>query len=146
MFALAVGYLLARLPWRTVFIYPLALLLGASGLLVQVLAVTPGDDLKGRCGEMVLRMRLWLDALTGGGISSDALPVIVLILVLTWLAAFFLAWSVFRWNNPWMGLVPGGLALLVNISYPAGSVQPLVRRLRDRSRSCWSHAPTSTKR
>jgi transglutaminase-like putative cysteine protease len=124
LFGIATGYVLARLPWRTVFIYPAALLVGASGLLVQVLAVTPGDGLKERSGEMVLRMRLWLDALTGGGISSDALPVIVLLLVLTWLAAYYLAWSTFRWHNPWIGLVPGGLALLVNISYLPGQSSP----------------------
>ncbi|HUS82543.1 MAG TPA: transglutaminase domain-containing protein [Dehalococcoidia bacterium] len=124
LFGLALGYVLARLPWRAIFLYPLALLLGASGLLVQVLAVTPGDNLKERYGEMVLRMRLWLDALTGGGISSDALPVIVLLLVLTWLTAWFLAWSIFRWNNPWIGLVPGGLALLMNISYLPGQSSP----------------------
>jgi transglutaminase-like putative cysteine protease len=124
LFGLAAGYVLARLPWRAAFTYPLALLVGASGLLVQVLAVTPGDGLKDRSGEMVLRMRLWLDALTGGGISNDAFPVIVLLLVLTWLATFFLAWSIFRWNNPWIGLVPGGLALLVNISYLPGQSSP----------------------
>jgi transglutaminase-like putative cysteine protease len=124
LFGIAAGYVLARLPWRVVFIYPLALLVGASGLLVQVLAVTPGDGLKERSGEIVLRMRLWLDALTGGGISSDALPVIVLLLVLTWLAVYYLAWSTFRWHNPWIGLVPGGLALLVNISYLPGQTSP----------------------
>jgi len=124
VFGLLAGYSLARLPWRAVFIYPLALLVGAAGLLVQVLAVTPGDGLKDRAGEMVLRMRLWLDALTGGGISSDALPVIVLVLVLTWLATYYLAWSVFRWNNPWLALVPGGLALLMNISYLPGQSSP----------------------
>jgi len=124
VFGVATGYVLARLPWRAVFIYTLALLVGASELLVQVLAVTPGDGLKERSGEMVLRMRLWLDALTSGGISSDALPVIVLLLVLTWLAAYYLAWSTFRWHNPWIGLVPGGLALLVNVSYLPGQSSP----------------------
>ncbi|MCJ7492456.1 MAG: hypothetical protein MUP15_09980, partial [Dehalococcoidia bacterium] len=68
VFGVATGYVLARLPWRAVFIHTLALLVGASELLVQVLAVTPGDGLKERSGEMVLRMRLWLDALTSGGI------------------------------------------------------------------------------
>ncbi len=124
LFGIAAGYVLARLPWRVIFLYPLALLLGSTGLLIQVLAITPGDGLKDRSGEMVLRMRLWLDALTGGGISSDALPVIVLVLVLTWLAAYYLAWSVFRWNNPWIALVPGGLALLMNISYLPGQTSP----------------------
>jgi transglutaminase-like putative cysteine protease len=124
IFGLATGYLLAKVPWRNVFVDPIALLCGAAGLLVQVLAITPGDNLRDRSGEMVLRMRLWFDALRNGGISSDALPVIVLILVLTWLATYFLAWSVFRWNNPWLGLVPGGLALLFNVSYLPGQTSP----------------------
>jgi len=124
VFGLALGYAMARLPWRAILLYPLALLLGSTGLLIQVLAVTPDDGLKERCGEMVLRMRLWFDALTSGGISNDAFPVIVLLLASTWLMTYFLAWSVFRWNNPWIGLVPGGLALLINISYLPGRSSP----------------------
>jgi transglutaminase-like putative cysteine protease len=45
-------------------------------------------------------------------------------LVATWLGAFFLAWSVFRWNNPWLALIPGGLALLMDISYLPGQFSP----------------------
>jgi len=123
-YGIAAGYCLARLPLREVFIHPLAILLGATALAAQVLAVTPGDGLQDRWSEMALRMRLWLNALTGGGISSDALPVIVLLLALTWLTTYSLAWSVFHWNNPWLGLVPGGLALLMNISYLPGQSSP----------------------
>ena len=124
LFGIAVGYAFARIPWRAVFVYPLAFLAGATGLLIQVLAVTPGDSLKERCGEMVLRMRLWGDALTSGGISNDSFPIIVFFLVATWLAVFYLSWSTFRWHNPWAALVPGGLALLVNISYLPGQTSP----------------------
>ncbi len=124
LFAIVVGYAFARVPWRAIFVYPFAFLTGATGLLVQVLAVTPGDDLKDRCGEMVLRMRLWSDALRSGGISNDSLPVVVFFLVATWLAVFYLSWSTFRWHNPWTALVPGGLALLINISYLPGQTSP----------------------
>jgi transglutaminase-like putative cysteine protease len=124
LFGIASGYLMARIPWRTGFIYPLALLTGASGLLVQVLAVTPGDDLKARCGEMVLRMHIWFRALFSGGISNDSYPAIIVFLVIVWVIVFFLTWSVFRWHNPFIGLVPGGLALLINISYLPGQTSP----------------------
>jgi transglutaminase-like putative cysteine protease len=114
---LLLGFFLARLPWREWAIHLVALLLGAAALLGQVLAVTPGDGLQERAGEMVRRVHLWLEALFNGGISSDNLPVIVIIVVLTWVAAYLSSWSLFRWNNPWLALVPGGLALLINMSY-----------------------------
>jgi hypothetical protein len=35
----------------------------------------------------------------------------VLVVSLTWLSAYVFGWSVFRWQNPWLGLLPGGAAL-----------------------------------
>ena len=58
--------------------------------------------------------------MVNGGISNDDLPFIVLVVAATYLAAYLAAWSIFRWYNAWLGLIPGGLALLTNISYLPG--------------------------
>ena len=44
----------------------------------------------------------------------------MLVVGATYLAAYLAAWSIFRWYNAWMALIPGGLALLTNISYLPG--------------------------
>jgi len=120
LLGLLLGFFLARLGWRETFTHPIAVLLGCAGMLWQVLALIPSGGFKERAGEMVQRIDAWKDALFSGGINSDSLPFIIMVLVLTWLAAYVSSWSIFRWRNPWLGLVPGGLALLVNISYMPG--------------------------
>jgi len=120
LLGLLLGFFLGRLGLREVFTHPIALLLGCAGMLWQVLALIPSGGFKERAGEMVQRMDTWKDALLGGGINSDNLPFIIMVLVLTWLTAYLSSWSIFRWRNPWLGLVPGGLVLLINISYLPG--------------------------
>jgi transglutaminase-like putative cysteine protease len=120
LLGLLLGFFLARTGWPEALTHPIAFLLGSAGALWQVLAVVSGEGFRDRAGEMVERMDAWWDALLTGGISSDNLPFIVMVMALTWLAAYVSSWSVFRWHNPWLGLVPGGLALLMNISYLPG--------------------------
>ena len=117
---LLLGLLLARLRTYEVLAHFLALLVGAGASLLTLLFVLPGDGPAARVDNLVDRMHAWFDAAFSGGISTDTLPFVVLVVVLTWLAAYASAWSIFRWHNAWLGLVPGGLALLTNISYLPG--------------------------
>jgi transglutaminase-like putative cysteine protease len=117
---LLLGVALARSPAGEVLAHSLALLVGAAACLTTLLFVVPGSSPAARVDNLVDRMHAWFSAAFGGGISTDTLPFIVLVLVLTWLAAYASAWSVFRWHNAWLGIVPGGLALLTNISYLPG--------------------------
>jgi transglutaminase-like putative cysteine protease len=73
-----------------------------------------------RLSQLGDRLSLWGDAIISGGISNDNLPFVVLVVALTYLTAYLAAWSIFRWYNAWIALVPGGLALLTNISYLPG--------------------------
>jgi transglutaminase-like putative cysteine protease len=111
------GLLLARSPLPQVVSHPLALMAGATVVLWQVLALVPGDGWVARWGAFYDRMGHWLEVARSGGISNDALPFILLVVVLTWLFAYFFAWSVFRWHNPWLALLPGGAALFVNFTF-----------------------------
>ena len=83
-----------------------------------------GNELRGslreRTWEIMERLWLWGDAVVSGGISNDDIPFIALVVLATYIAAYVAAWSIFRWYNAWLGLIPGGLALLTNISYLPG--------------------------
>ena len=114
---LAMGALLARLRWQEGFVHLLALSVGAGAVLGQVLAVVPGSNPWDRLQTLEQRMDDWFGVAFGGGISNDGLPFIILVVALSWLAAYLSSWAVFRWQNAWLGLIPGGWALLANISY-----------------------------
>lgn len=118
--ALIVGYGLSRIKIHELLLHPLALLLGATLVFLQILAVVPGGSPYVRTDTLLDRMYAWWSAATQNGISNDQLPFIVLTLVLTWLGAYFSSWAIFRWRNPWLGLVPGGTALMWNISFIPG--------------------------
>jgi transglutaminase-like putative cysteine protease len=118
--ALVIGYALSRLRWNALLLHPIALFLGATLVFLQLMAVVSGPSLYVRTDHLLDRMYAWWSAVTQDGISNDQLPFIVLMLVLTWLGAYLSAWAIFRWRNPVLGLVPGGAALMWNISFIPG--------------------------
>ncbi len=79
-----------------------------------------GEGLRGAWSEFWLRLRDWGAAFIDGGISTDPLPFVVLMVTLVFAVAYLASWSVVRWRNPWVALVPGGVVLLTNISYLPG--------------------------
>jgi transglutaminase-like putative cysteine protease len=122
--ALIVGYGLARVRRHEVLLHPIAALAGAAIVLAQLVAIVPGGSPALRIDHIVDRMHLWWGAATQNGLSADTLPFIVLVLVLTWIGTYFSSWAIFRWRNPWLGLVPGGTALMWNISFIPGQFSP----------------------
>ena len=76
--ALITGYLLSRVRWNELLLHPIALLIGASLVLLQLMAVVPGGTPAARVDEILDRMYAWWSAVTQNGISSDTLPFIVL--------------------------------------------------------------------
>lgn len=118
--ALIAGYVLSRVRWNELLLHPIALLLGATLVFFQLMAVISGHSLYVRTDHLLDRMYAWWSAVTQHGISSDPLPFIVLLLVLTWLGTYLSAWAIFRWRNPALGLVPGGTALMWNIAFIPG--------------------------
>ncbi len=116
LFGLVMGTLLARLRWPEGLIHLVALPVGMAAALGQILAVVPGPHPVERYQTLTTRMGDWFAVAFGEGISNDSLPFIVLVVALSWLAAYVSAWAVFRWQNAWLGLIPGGWALLANIS------------------------------
>ncbi|HXH22031.1 MAG TPA: transglutaminase domain-containing protein [Dehalococcoidia bacterium] len=119
LFGLVLGIVLAKTPLNELIAHTLALLTGAAAVVIGSTGDLQGS-LEVRVRELYDRMDLWFTALTTGGISNDNLPFVVMVVALTYLTAYVSAWSLFRWYNAWIGLIPGGLALLTNISYLPG--------------------------
>jgi transglutaminase-like putative cysteine protease len=98
-------------------------LIGLSAGIVGVFVVV-GLKLDGpfydRIWEIMDRLYVWGHTVLDGGISNDDLPFVVLVVSATYLTAYIASWAIFRWCNAWLALVPGGLALLTNISYLPG--------------------------
>ena len=118
--ALVVGYAMSRVRLPELLLHAITLLVGATLLFAQILAIIPGRTPFARTDHLLDRMHHWWSAVTQNGISGDTLPLIVLMLVLTWLGAYISSWAIFRWRNAWLGLVPGGIALMWNISFIPG--------------------------
>ncbi len=126
MLGLTAAFLLARVPWPSAVLLLLAVPLGAASTVVQTAYAmqlsdpTLGTDLLSRWTELRLRLGDWLTALVSGDVSTDPMPFILVVVLLSWLMAFSAVWSVFRLRNGWLAVIPGGIALLTNISYLPG--------------------------
>jgi len=119
LLGLAVGLVTARVRVPAFVGHVFAIALGSLGVLYVSGTKLPGS-VEERSWEILDRLAVWGDALVSGGISNDNIPFVVLVVSATYLTAYLAALSIFRWYNAWLGLVPGGLALLTNISYLPG--------------------------
>jgi transglutaminase-like putative cysteine protease len=111
------AFLLARSAIPAILSHLLSIVIGGLAILWQLLSTVPGDDWFARWDAFYARMDHWFDVAARGGISNDTLPFVVLLVSLTWLSAYVFGWSVFRWQNPWLGLLPGGAALFANFTF-----------------------------
>ena len=116
---LGVGLVLARLGLGEVKAHFIALVVGVVSVTISATSRLDGS-LIDRVEAMGDRMWIWSKAVYEGGISNDNLPFVVVVVGLTYIAAYLAAWSLFRWYNAWLALIPGGIALLTNISYLPG--------------------------
>ena len=123
---LVAGSLLARVRFRTLPLFLAGVALGlavAVGMVIQTMQLSDplgASGLTTRWSELWARMGDWLDALIFGGVSSDPLPFVLLMVFIAWLLPYVAGWAVFRWQNPWLALVPAGVGILTNISYLQG--------------------------
>ena len=76
-----------------------------------------GDSPLDRVGGLWDRVRLFYEAATGGGISTDLLPVSLVVLSAAWIMGYFSSWYLFRRTNVWVGLVVWGMAMLTALSF-----------------------------
>ena len=126
MFGLVSGWVLAQFPIRAAFLQVVGLASGLAWVFGLVLArmelADPllGDGVRARWSELWLRLDDWFVALVNGGVSSDPLPFVLMLVFAAWAVSYLSAWSVVRWHNAWAALIPPGFILLTNISYLPG--------------------------
>ena len=115
--AMLTAALLAQLRANPVLLHAGGLVVGAAVVLrsTMTLVETPGG--RAALEETFLRLRLWLDAASGGGISSDTLAFGLVLVTACWLVGYVSAWLVFRMRSIWGGILPGAVGLLTNLSY-----------------------------
>ncbi len=117
---LAIGMLTARIRLHAFAIHPFGLLAGSIVVALVAQAYADGPTLADRLADFRVRMVEWFHIVRAGDISNDNLPFVTLVQGTAWLAAYLAAWSIFRWQNAWLALLPGGFILLTNISFLKG--------------------------
>jgi len=114
--ALVTSFFVARSGLSMLAAWPLAVLAGVLVVFWQTLELVGPGDLGQRLDAIQFRFETWFDLAIHNGVSNDSLPFNVLVLSLTWLGVFLFGWSVFRWQNAWIGLIPGGITLFLDMA------------------------------
>ena len=123
IFGLVSGWLLAQIPIRSWLLQIAGVMFGLTWVFAIVMVNMQlsdpllGNGVRARWTELWLRLRDWGSALLEGGVSSDPMPFVLMLVFATWAVAYLAAWSVIRWRNAWVALIPPGFVLLTNISY-----------------------------
>ena len=114
--AVLTGMLLARSRLSALLAWPLGILTGAAVVAWQTLSMAGPGTLSDRSTAVYDRFDAWLGVINSSQVTNDPLPFNVLIISLTWLGVMLFTWSVYRWHNAWLGLVPGGAALFLDLT------------------------------
>lgn len=118
--ALLAAFGLSRININEVFLHLLAVLTGAPIVIGMALSYMGETSLRLGLAHFWHRWGDWVQVIRSGGITSDNMPFVTLVLALAWVAAYLSSWAIFRWHNAWLALIPGGMGLLTNISYLPG--------------------------
>lgn len=115
--AILAGFLLAKARAPQGLLLLAAFGLGAAVVYWLLLRFVQAPDLSSGVHDVWDRWSAWITVVRSGGISSDTMPFVTVVLAVAWVAGFLCSWAIFRWHNAWLALVPGGFGLLTNISY-----------------------------
>lgn len=115
--ALCTGLLLSRVRVPEVVLHLAALVIGGAVVFWLTLQFIDAPTLKEGVKQFGSRWKDWIGVVRRKEPTTDNMPFVMMMLVLCWVAAYLSAWSIFRWRNAWLALIPGGIALLTNISY-----------------------------
>ncbi len=113
---------LARSRLPMVLAWPLGVVFGALVTVWLTLESVGPGNLEQRVDAVYFRFKDWIDLAFGNGVSKDSLPFDTLVLALTWLGVLVVGWSVYRWHNAWLGLIPGGFALFIDFAFVGDSL------------------------
>jgi transglutaminase-like putative cysteine protease len=114
--AVLTGMLLARSRISALLAWPLGILTGVAVVGWQTLSMAGAGTLSDRATAVHDRFEAWFGVISSSQVTNDPLPFNVLIIGLTWLGVMLFTWSVYRWHNAWLGLIPGGAALFLDLT------------------------------
>jgi len=120
--AIFAALVLSRSGIPALLAWPASLVSGAAFVFWQTLVMVGPGGVEQRLDNLYFRFDAWFYAAFHAGVSNDSLPFHVLVLGITWIGVFLFAWSVFRWHNAWIGLIPGGIALFIDLAFVGDSL------------------------
>jgi len=118
--ALVIGLVAARIRAPGLLILPVVLLLGAAVVVLASQPYAEGVTLAERFSDFRFRMAEWWQVVWAGDISNDNLPFVTSVQTVTFAYCLLAAWSIYRWRNAWVAIIPAGFVLLSNISFMKG--------------------------
>jgi transglutaminase-like putative cysteine protease len=116
LMGLLIGMVAARIRFYQAAIHPVAIALGVVVVVLAVQTYAEGATIAARIDDFQARMNDWIEVVRAGDISNDNLPFVTLVEGVAFLSTYFAAFAVYKWHNPWVAVLPGGLLILVNIA------------------------------
>ena len=113
----ATGLILAKLRAPAPLLHLAGLTLGFVVVVWQTSSLIEGVPLFEQVTELWDRLKVWYEAATSGGISTDLIPISMSFLTFGWLLGYLSSWFIFRSNNVWVAILLAGMAILTNLSF-----------------------------
>ena len=124
LWSAVVGLALAKVRTSWILLIPAGMIIGALSLMWIAVGSVDGANMAERIRDTSQRLDVWWEAASGGGISTDLLPFLVMLLSISWVVGFLGSWFIFRRNNVWIAVVLLGTAILTNLSFLPDSFIP----------------------
>ena len=81
------------------------------------LSLIPSLALIDRFSELNYRLYSWILVIFGNDVTTDTLPLSILIVVLTWLISYFTSWFLIHHKWVWTTILTLGSVLIINLTY-----------------------------
>lgn len=121
--ALAVAAILAASPLHWSLGALISLPVGAVVVFWQVLTTETVSNQAfffDRFEALWFRLEDWFTQAFNSGITTDNLPFVLFLVVVSWILVFFGSFAVFRGRHPWLLIISMGIMLSINVSYLDG--------------------------
>jgi hypothetical protein len=116
LLAVALSTVMARSRMPFYVAWPIGIAVGLAVLAWQAMSEVGPGSLEWRIDQIYDRFAAWIEVANTNGVTNDSLPFNTFILALTWVGVFMFCWSVFRWHNAWIGIIPGGIAIFLDLT------------------------------
>ncbi len=117
---LVIGLVAARVRFPSTVVHLGALALGVAVVAFMVQQYADGTTIADRLADTRLRLVDWWHVVRANEISNDRLPFVAIVQTVSFLAAYLATYVIYRWNNPWLAILPGGIVLLANVALQKG--------------------------